>query len=94
MTSSHREQRQPDAPTRPDLDEPILVWNGAMARTERSSSQPARPVRYPSAPCGDERLGRREVPALGAAEILSDAGPNDGAERTAKRRTLASGQEM
>jgi hypothetical protein len=76
------------------LDEAILVWNGVVASTQRSSSQPARPGRYPSARFGDQRLGRREVPAFDGAKIPTDAGLNDGAERTAERPTLGSGAEM
>jgi hypothetical protein len=43
MTTSRRERQQQDASTRADLDETILVWNGVVARTERSSSLAARP---------------------------------------------------
>jgi len=46
MTSSRREGQQPDGPTRPDLDETTLVWNGVVATTRRSSSQAAPPGQH------------------------------------------------
>lgn len=46
MTPSRRETQQRDASPRADVDETILVWNGVVARTERSSSLAAEPGRH------------------------------------------------
>jgi hypothetical protein len=42
MTSLRRQGRPADAPAAADFDETILVWNGVVARTERSRSEAAR----------------------------------------------------